>query len=369
MDKYDVIVCGAGALGASCTYALSKTELRVLCIDRFTPPHAFSSSSGETRLFRQAYFEDRRYIPLLKHALASWHNLEQESGLTLLRHNGFLLMSPRNHETNALVHSHAQDFDIPLEHLSHASLSRRFSYFVTPSSWEGLYEPFAGVISPEITIQALHMLAEKNGAMIHRHEEICSLNVEDCGVMITTDRAHYSANKVVLALGSYSNCLSHLMPMTITVTRAPQFWFPCADNFSCDTVPCFAFANDNEFIYGFPKISTFAKVARYRPSEEISTPLHTSKTYTTEEIAPIVTAINQHLPLISPACAQHAICSYASTYDENFLLDTHPQFPNVILACGDSGHAFKFVPVIGDVVKELVCEQKPSLDYNFLQCR
>jgi glycine/D-amino acid oxidase-like deaminating enzyme len=40
--------------------------------------------------------------------------------------------------------------------------------------------------------------------------------------------------------------------------------------------------------------------------------------------------------------------------DQHFVVGTHPQHPEVTVACGFSGHGFKFVPVVGEVLADLV---------------
>lgn len=103
MKEYDVIIAGAGALGAAATYSLSQTGLKILCIDRFNSPHNFSASTGKTRLFRQAYFEDKNYIALLKRALVLWQELQVQGQTRLIHQNGFLIMNEGAHETNHRV--------------------------------------------------------------------------------------------------------------------------------------------------------------------------------------------------------------------------------------------------------------------------
>jgi sarcosine oxidase len=45
---------------------------------------------------------------------------------------------------------------------------------------------------------------------------------------------------------------------------------------------------------------------------------------------------------------------YSTTPDENFVIARHPLHRNVSVACGFSGHGFKFVPVVGEILADLV---------------
>ena len=51
-----------------------------------------------------------------------------------------------------------------------------------------------------------------------------------------------------------------------------------------------------------------------------------------------------------------APCWYTLTPDENFVVGPHPAAPRVMLACGFSGHGFKFTPVLGEALADLVAD-------------
>ena len=74
---YDVIVVGLGAMGSATVCHLARRGMRVLGLDRFTPPHAFGSSHGETRIIREAYFEHPMYVPMVQRAYVLWSELEK----------------------------------------------------------------------------------------------------------------------------------------------------------------------------------------------------------------------------------------------------------------------------------------------------
>jgi sarcosine oxidase len=55
------------------------------------------------------------------------------------------------------------------------------------------------------------------------------------------------------------------------------------------------------------------------------------------------------------------------TPDGHFIVDRHPQHANVFLAAGFSGHGFKFTPVVGEALADLVVEGITSLPIGFLR--
>jgi glycine/D-amino acid oxidase-like deaminating enzyme len=54
------------------------------------------------------------------------------------------------------------------------------------------------------------------------------------------------------------------------------------------------------------------------------------------------------------------------TPDEDFIVDQHPEFRNVVFAAGFSGHGFKFAPVIAIALADLLQQGKTSLPIGFL---
>jgi len=87
-SAFDVIIVGLGAMGSAAACHLARRGKRVLGLDRFDPPHALGSSHGQTRIIREAYFENPLYVPLIQRAYELWADLEQVTGQRLFRTTG-----------------------------------------------------------------------------------------------------------------------------------------------------------------------------------------------------------------------------------------------------------------------------------------
>ncbi|KAF4595596.1 fructosyl-amino acid oxidase [Ophiocordyceps camponoti-floridani] len=48
------------------------------------------------------------------------------------------------------------------------------------------------------------------------------------------------------------------------------------------------------------------------------------------------------------------LCWYSDTKDGNWLIDWHPEWKGLFVATGDSGHGFKFLPLLGDKVVDVM---------------
>ncbi|WP_397334380.1 FAD-dependent oxidoreductase [Paenibacillus glycanilyticus] len=65
-------------------------------------------------------------------------------------------------------------------------------------------------------------------------------------------------------------------------------------------------------------------------------------------------ALEAFMPGAAGRLLQSAVCKYELTPDERFLIDRHPEHPQVIIAGGFSGHGFKFSSAVGELLADLV---------------
>ena len=75
----DIVVIGAGVVGAATAYALSRRGGTVLLLDQFQRGHSLGSSHGTSRIFRLNY-PDERFVRLAQAADEAWRELERERG-------------------------------------------------------------------------------------------------------------------------------------------------------------------------------------------------------------------------------------------------------------------------------------------------
>src|SRR6201993_5661292 len=92
MKRFPTIVLGLGAMGSAALYHLARKGQRVLGIDRYSPPHAYGSTHGDTRVTRLAIGEGGEYTPLAIRSHELWRELERASGQGLLTTNGGLIL-------------------------------------------------------------------------------------------------------------------------------------------------------------------------------------------------------------------------------------------------------------------------------------
>jgi glycine/D-amino acid oxidase-like deaminating enzyme len=135
MAELDLVIVGAGAVGAAAARRAGEAGARTLVLELAVPAHDKGSSHGPGRIFRHAYFEHPDYVPLLRHATARFEQLADEEGVELLHRCGVLLMGREDSEVVTRSIDAAAAWNVDIETLDGWSLARRFP--VVPTSPRG----------------------------------------------------------------------------------------------------------------------------------------------------------------------------------------------------------------------------------------
>ncbi|MDT5106389.1 MAG: sarcosine oxidase [Mycobacterium sp.] len=356
-ESYDVIVIGLGGMGSAAAYHLAGRGQRVLGLEKFTPAHDKGSSHGGSRIIRQSYFEDPAYVPLLLRAYELWEDLARDSGQEVYRITGGLFLGPADCLTVAGSLRASQQWSLPHEVLDAAQVRSRFPNFTPQPDDVGLYEAKAGFARPEMTVAAHLDLAAGAGATLRFGEEVLGWSESATGVTVTTGTGTYTAGQVVICPGAWAPQLLAELGIPITVERQVLYWLdPVGGTAPFEDQPIFINENAHGMqIYGFPAIDGpdgGVKVAFFRKGQ-VCTPDTIDRVVHPGEIAAMRDRVTELLPALAGECVHSATCMYSNTTDEHFVITRHPDYANVTVACGFSGHGFKFVPVVGEIVADL----------------
>lgn len=360
--SHDVIVLGLGGMGSAAAAALAARGLRVLGIDRFGPAHAQGSSHGGSRIYRQAYYEDPFYVPLLRRALELWQQLETEvPGTNLNMTGGLLIGRPDSRIVAGSVRS-AQQWHLDYRVLTPSDVATDFPTFRLGDDEVAVYECAAGFVRPEMTVSAQLRLAQRHGATLRYGTTARSwhANSSGHGVSVVTDAGTEQADALVLTPGAWAPSL--LPEWRLVVERQVMHWFAPDDNpslYDPQRHPVFIGTNETgrEF-YGFPLCDGAAggvKVAFFRQRDPCTADT-INRRIGPSEPREIANFIRRWLPHLPGAFLRAATCLYTTTPDSHFVVGQHPGHAQVAIACGFSGHGFKFAPVIGEILADLVCD-------------
>lgn len=369
--NYDVIIVGLGAMGSAAAYHLAKGGLRVLGLDRYHPPHNFGSSHGLTRIIREAYFEHPAYVPLVQRAYELWAELEKKSGQQLLLQTGGLMIGPRDGALVSGASRSAQEHQLAHEILTATTLAQKFPLFKVQDHPTAVWEPRAGILFPERAIQTHLDLAAKLGADLHFNEPVRKWEPLGKCARVLTDSDSYTANHLVLSPGAWMTGLLPAQNLPLTVERQVLFWFrPLSDLefFAPDRLPIFIrqYAHDR-FFYGFPDLGDGVKVAFHHQGGRIDPNALAQEKVQQNEIEEMRGVLSEYMPDANGELRSTAVCMYTNAPDEHFVLDYHPDFPQVIVASPCSGHGFKFSPAIGEIIAAMINGDQPRFNLELFR--
>lgn len=378
MKNYDVIVIGVGSMGSAACYWLAKKGYKTLGLEQFDIPHDQGSHAGQSRIIRKAYFEHPGYVPLLQRAYYNWQQLEKQTGIPVYFKTGLLYHGPASHAIMKGVREAASLHDIEISNLTTTQAASQFPQFKTLPAFENIYEPDAGFIRPEKSVILYKDEAERHGADIHTKEPVLEWTKEKDGIKVITGKNIYHSKKLIITAGAWAGKMIPGLNTDLKITRQVIVWVKPIDEkmFAPEKFPCWLIADDKRkgALYGFPFLTKEKfgepegmKFAWHTAGDETD-PDQVNRNITPEETNSLVQQVAEYIPAVGDAKLRAAkTCLYSNSADENFIIDHLPGYDeDVTIACGFSGHGFKFVSVVGEILADLAMNGRTGSDIDFL---
>ncbi|PSP84878.1 N-methyl-L-tryptophan oxidase [Halobacteriales archaeon QS_1_68_17] len=358
-DRYDAIVLGVGGMGSAAVYHLTRRGLDVLGIERFDVPHDRGSSHGYTRIFRLLQHERPAYVPLARRARELWRDLEAECGEALLHTTGSVTAGPAGADPVASALDVCEAHGLDHEHLTGAEMNDRHPGYALPPDHGVVYQPDGGFLAAERSIVAHARRATARGATIRARERVREWTPTAGGVRVETDAGTYAADDLVVAAGAWTPKLVDALGDHLSPQRRIMAWFQPhePDRFAPDAFPVFSLVADGEYFYGFPvyEVPGF-KLGWIPDGPKPTDPDDRQGDPTPEEERVHRRFAERYFPEGAGPTSMLRACMTTHSPDGDFVLDTHPDHPQVTVAAGFSGNGFKFCSVVGEVVADLVVD-------------
>jgi sarcosine oxidase len=359
MPQPRIVVVGLGITGAAALMALARRGAEAIGIEQFEIGHDRGSSHGPTRIIRLAHFENPAYVPLMRRAYELWHELERLSDTAFLRITGMLEIGPADGAIVRGTMAAARNLALRPEVLEAAEVMRRYPAFRVPRDFVGLRQADGGYIEARAALDANITIAARSGARILANETVVGIEPRANGVIVTTAREKIAADGLVVCAGPWLRALLPELRLTPRITRQVVGWFEPEDAalFAVDRFPVFILDSVHGNHYGFPAYAGLGvKVAKHGHLEEIVEPDDYDRKVSAQDEAAIRAPFAEFLPSLDGRLLSAQTCLYTTAADDEFIVDTMPRHPHIVIASPCCGRGFKFSPVVGEIVADLITQ-------------
>lgn len=362
---YDAIVIGLGGMGASALAHLASRNIEVLGLEQFELDHELGSSASPSRGFRKAYFTDPAYVALADRAQAAWRALEAEAQDELLAWTSALFVGPPEHPGVIGVGASCREHGLPHEVLDAPALRARFPALVPGDGDVGILELDAGVLLADRCNAAHVRRAVRHGAEVRAREAVTSIVPQADAVLVRTGRGEYLGRRVVVTAGPWlgdllarSSCSPCGIEEALRVERQVELWFApdAADDFAPAKLPLFHVGTRERgrAYYGIPRLDAKGvKVCRHYGGKTVTAGA-IDRTVTKEDEEDVRGFLAEYMPGANGPLVASKVCMNTNTPDMHFVVGPHPGDARIVLAGGFSGHGYKFAPVVGEMLADLV---------------
>ncbi|HEY8852488.1 MAG TPA: N-methyl-L-tryptophan oxidase [Gemmatimonadaceae bacterium] len=366
-QRYNAIVLGLGAMGSATLCQLALRGWRVLGLDQFSQGHSLGSSHGDSRIIRETYFEHPLYVPLVRRAHELWRELEERSGTALMTINGGLMIGPPDGVVVSGTLRSAAEHGLPYEVLSPEATRQRFPAFRLADGLVAVLDPRAGYLDPEGCNMAHIDAAREAGAEARFDEPVQEWKPDGEGVRVRTPSGNYLADHLVIAGGAWSTELLQELQLPLTIERQTVFWLePDMDveQYNRAQFPIYAYEyKPGSICYGFPRLSRGVKASVMHDGELSEHPDEVRRSIEESEAEPLRNALRPVLPSLAKAAVRESsVCIFTNTPDHDFIVDFHPDYPQVLVSSACSGHGFKFASALGEVHADLLITGRSTFD-------
>jgi glycine/D-amino acid oxidase-like deaminating enzyme len=251
-----------------------------------------------------------------------------------------------------------------VERMNSAQLWKRFPAWNPELFRDGILEFEAGYAESGRVVATLIQRASSIGVELRSssrfaHLDECDDRIE--GIFLDNGE-RIAADRIVMAVGAWT---PYLLPFTKKFFRAsgqPVFHLkpPRPELFAPERFPVFGADITTTGYYGFPlNRDGIVKIANHGPGREMS-PESPQRAVNSEDEENLRKFLSWALPELADASIVYTrLCMYCDTHDGNFWIASDPEREGLVIAAGDCGHGFKFAPVLGEIIADVV-EQKSN---------
>lgn len=364
-------VIGAGVFGAWTAHYLLHAGHRVILIDEYGPASSRASSGGESRIIRCAYGPDEVYTRMAKRSLGLWSDFFAQTNRNLLHRIGVLWFASPGNQYAEESRETLRKVQVPFRDLSFRELQSSYPQIHVAPGTTAILESDSGALMAREAVHAVVADFVARGGT-YRHSAIRTPSGKSSLHAIQTNNGDsIPADGFVFACGPWlGKVFPALLGKRIFSTRQEVIFFgipPGDDRFSPPQMPVWIDFSDGRGMYGFPDLATRGFKVAFDLHGPAFDPDSGNRLVSPEKIAAAHKYVAERFPALTDApVVDSRVCQYENTSNGDFILDRHPEFENVWIAGGGSGHGFKHGPAVGEyVAARVIGAASPPVEPRF----
>jgi glycine/D-amino acid oxidase-like deaminating enzyme len=360
-----IVVVGAGVFGAWSARQLAAAGHRVTLIDAHGPANSRSSSSDETRIVRCGYGPDEIYTQFALRSLELWREFAAAApaGPPVFHPCGVLWLTSADDPYTQATRRTLERQPYPCKVLDRAGLRTRYPHLLARDVGEALLEIEGGVVMARRSVQMVVADLVAGGVRYVRARAAVPWAPGPLRAVRLTGGGDVEADAFVFACGAWlPTVFPKLLQGLIQPTRQVVVYFgtPAGDDRFCapQTPAWVDFAGG---VYGVPDIEYRGLKVGLDQHGPAFDPDTGERLADAESIERARQWLSRRFPALAGApIVETRVCQYENTSSGDFLIDRHPDHPNVLIVGGGSGHGFKHGPAIGEYVARLLATGAPA---------
>ncbi|XP_071800026.1 peroxisomal sarcosine oxidase-like isoform X1 [Asterias amurensis] len=372
-DIYDCIVIGAGVLGSSSAYQLSKDGYKVLLLDQFTLPHSRGSSHGAVRIICYPYTDPRRQAAMPEqHQM--WSQLEKELSTSLTHEAPCLIITTSRNKWYTSTLNGAKLAGYPCTEFSQDQFRENYTELNFPGCCAFRHD--LRIIDAHKAVQGLQNQFVKNGGTLLDGEKVMKIDPGKLVTVHTSNGHQFKAKGVVLTAGLWASKLLKPLGLDLPLKtwRVNVCYFREKEPGSLKNMPFLRYASELDVeccsrIVAFPsrEYPGLVKLNYHVLWNEVDPDCRDKGMGMRQvDIEEMKKFVRSHIPGLEREPAIVEPCMYTCTPNETPIIGSHPLHPNIAIACGMSGSGFKMAPLAGKVLGEMAMGNPPSFDTSLL---
>jgi monomeric sarcosine oxidase len=342
-------------MGCAAAAACAAAGNTVRLFERHRLGNEFGSSHGQSRIIRLSY-ADASYITLARRSYALWKELEAEVDQQLLVPTGGLDVGRIGAVSLERTRAAMLDAGVAFADWTAADIRVRYPQLRFDDEHVALYQADTALLAAERCIAALASRARRHGAVLYENEAVVAVEPSGNGALVRTASGAIRTDRVILCAGAAMPEFMRMLQLRVALTVSREQVSYLAVRDEADYRPgrfpiCIRHCDGPVLssilpVFGSPGIKMMIERKRGLPQHaQVANDLHNKARVRADALALIEG--------VTGAVLRSQSCTYTLTRDEDFVIDKHPDHPQIVVCSACSGHGFKFAIAIAEILVHL----------------